>query len=485
MSSEIKNIAIIGGDLHAWSLATGLLLGLGKEVSITVIDDTQTELPAVVCLDLTAHAFHRKLGIQEQILVTNLGGAYCFGNRYLGFREHDFTYSYSPVGKMLDRISFHDYLSYLKQSGEPVKYADFSIASMAAHENKFTHPQPNTPIEHLDYSMQLDSLRYLHFLRSSATKNGVKHLKSTVASSESDVAGNIERLELANSVSIECDFIFDCVGLLSGSGLREADSSKTFLDYSPTMKESRELSWIRESKSETKVLRLCEKHSQGYLQSSYLPGVEYHQFFFNGEEHTDIEIMTYLQEKVGVIPAGLSTFKQHRPGVNLKPWQNNVVAIGKAAAYVGQLLFGDLFHTQTALERWLRMYPVKGGYDLLAAEYNRCTVIEYQHVHDVHCLIQSGDANKYTPTLQHRVSLFDRTGRVAFYEDDVLEKHQWVNLLIESGIWPKRSDPLLNALSKERISARLNEMVVQNKKIATSLPKHDQLLQAIRQLPKS
>lgn len=485
MNTEIQHIAIIGGDLHAWTLATGLLLGLGKNIQITVIADIQAEVPGVTCLDLSAHAFHRKLGIQEQALVADFGASYCFGNRYCGFKEHDFTFTYSPVGEILDRINFHDYLSYLKQFDSSVEYANFSIASIAANENKFTHPQPNTAIEHLDYSIQLDRFRYMSFLQSSAKNNGVKHLKASVVSSVRDDVGNIENLQLTNGESIKCDFVFDCVGLISGAEVCVSDQEDALQDLSKTIKQNRELAWVCETKSETKVLRHCQKYPQGYLQRSYLPGLVYHQFFFDEKSNSDAEIMAYLQENIAVIPPGSSIFKQHKPGINLKPWRHNVLAIGKAAAYVGQLLFNELLHTQTALERWLRMYPSKGGNDLLAIEYNRCTVLEYQHVHDVHCLILSADYEQCAETLQYRVSLFENTGRVAFYENDVLEKHQWINLLIESGLWPKRSDPLLNALPLEKLSSRLFEIAAQNKKMAESFPKHDNLLQAIRELPKS
>jgi tryptophan halogenase len=479
MSSEIKNIVIVGGDIHAWTIATGLLVGVGKHVTISVIDDAPTELPGVTSLDIPAHVFHRKLGLKEQALVANLGGAYCLGNSYTGSENRESVYTYSPVGEMLNRVEFHDYVGRLRDTNKEVFFGDYSIAAVAAKENRFTHPQPDTPFKNLDYAMQLDTLRYKHFLRSSALANGVEHILSTVKSVSLDELGNTKKIVLNSNDEIDCDFIFDCLGSLNSD-----QEMAAFRDLSNTILEDRQLAWVRETKSPTPILRRCEKHPQGWLQRSFLPGGEYLRFSFDSSNSSDEDIHSYVQGLLGLIPAGLSEFSSNKPGFNLTPWHGNVLSIGKAAGYVGNFLFNDLFHTHTALERWLRMYPSKVGSALLAQEYNRCAQMEYEHVHDVHCLI-TGVAKEALPqTLKHRISLFKSTGRVAFYESDVLEKHQWVNLMIESGIWPDRSDPMLNTLSMEKLRLQLSDIAVRNKKIAQSFPEHDQLLQAIRQLPK-
>lgn len=479
MSAEIKHIAIVGGDLHAWTMAAGLLVALGKQVQISVIDDARTELPGITSLDISAHAFHRKLGVKEQALISNLDGAYCLGIRYLGFANRDSVFTYSPVGEMLNRVEFHDYVSGLRVSNKEVALNDYSIAAMAAMENRFTHPQPDTPLEYLDYTMQLDSLRYRHFLESSAVANGVVHILDTVKSSRVDESGNIKQLVLNNNDIIECDFVFDCLGQINNA--QEADK---FKDVSETITMNRQLAWVRETKDETPVLRTYEKYSQGTMQTSFLPGREYHQFSFDSAINTDQEISATMKEITGPLSAGLSAFTSRKAGFHLAPWSGNVLAIGNAAACVGDLLFSDLFHTHTALERWLRMYPSAQGSALLAQEYNRCTQMEYEHVHDVHCLIEGVDKELQPQTLQHRISLFKNTGRVAFYESDVLEEHQWVNLFTGGGIWPQRIDPVLSSLSAEQLQLQLSSIAERNMKLAQSFPKHDQLLQAIRQLPK-
>lgn len=479
MSTEIRHIVIVGGDLHAWTIATGLLVGVGKQVQISVIDDARTESPGVTSLDISAHAFHRRLGAKEQALISNLGGSYCLGSRYKQFENQDSIFTYSPVGEMLNSVEFHHYVSKLRLSNKEVALNDYSIAGIAARVNRFTHPQANTPLKHLDYTMQLDSMRYRHFLLSSAVNNGVKHILARVKSTNVDEAGNINQLQLSNGDRIDCDFIFDCLGQLNN-----AQEIAVFKDVSKTISVNRTLSWVRETKSHTSVLRTCEEHPQGWLQSSFLPGGEHHQFSFDSLSNTDQEITTYVKENWGAIPAGLSSFTSHSVGFHLAPWQANVLAIGNAAGYLGHFLFNELFHTHTALERWLRMYPSAKGSALLAQEYNRCAQMEYEHVHDVHCLIMGVDKEIQPQTLRHRVSLFKNTGRVAFYENDVLEKHQWVNLFVGRGIWPQRTDPLLSTLSTEKLQSQLSDIAAQSKKLAESFPKHDQLLQAIRQLLK-
>jgi len=85
-------------------------------------------------------------------------------------------------------------------------------------------------------------------------------------------------------------------------------------------------------------------------------------------------------------------------------------------------------------------------------------------------------------TLAHRLSLFQNTGRVAFYESDVLTESQWVNLFACFDFWPHYYDPLSNGLAVRDAQGFLEELQSRNEAYVKTMPNHDQLLNAIRQI---
>jgi tryptophan halogenase len=161
----------------------------------------------------------------------------------------------------------------------------------------------------------------------------------------------------------------------------------------------------------------------------------------------------------------------------------NAVAIGTVAGNAGDFIFGPLFHTHTALARWLELYPTQEINPYLTKQYNKITGTEYQRVLDIHGLLLSTiDSQIILPaTLKHRMQLFAATGNVAFYEEDVFEKHQWVNLLMACGVWPQRCDAMLAQQSEQTITESLAIVEKNNQMLVANMPSLDALLNAIRQ----
>jgi len=475
LAQKIKHIAIIGDDLHAWTVATRLLPSLiGQDLKITVIGEAPESRPSVIALDVSAHQFHRKLGIQEPQLVADVGGAYCYGVRYKSnvSDKTDFVYAYSPAGQMLDRVEFHNYLARLKLLGGSVNLADYSIAALAAKNNTFTHPQPGTVLDKLDYMMQVDGLRYLHLLRSSAIEHGVEHRQYNVVDALRNAnTGQLEKLNLSDGSNVECDFVFDCVGGFSEAG--------DYDDCADALGINKSLSWVKESVADTPVLGLCETFDNAHCRTAYLPGGESSAFFYSGDNLPNA--FDFVCEKYGRLAAETATLSDCPSRIHRQAWRSNMLTLGDAAGSLGGVVFGGLYHTHAAIERWLILYPEAQVNPLLAKEYNRQMRVEYDHVRDVHSLLLRTEQSKIPETLAHRIDVFRKTARVAFYEGDVLEKHQWVNLFIGCGIWPERADPLLNHIPKRELQALLTALAKQTKAVVDKFPAHDQLLKAIRQ----
>ncbi len=481
MSNAMNKITIIGGDEHAWSAAARCLVSLrGQNLELTMIDCDAPTTPAVLALDLSAHQFHQAIGIQETSLIKNVGGSYCYGTQYKT-ADSVFVFTQSPVGELINRVHFHHYIARLKNVGGSVDFSAHSIAVQAGQQNKFSHPQANTALDKLDYTINLDRLRYIHLLRSAvlgleAATTKIKHLKSSVKSVEYGKEGIVTSLILNSGECIETDFVIDCSGRLVD------DQFESWREFLPLDKS---LSWVQESTEITPVLNQYNEFDHASLTQTSLPGGRFYRLSYDSEYVSDQQALGLAEQKVGKFAPQFSEQTNHRAGVAKRIWHHNVLNIGPASVYAGHHLFSGLYHTQTAMDRWLSLFPRPGvnaieANKALAAEYNRQFHVEMAHVRDVHVLIGCRQRNNYPSTLTHRLNLFVGTGRCAFYESDVLEPHQWVNLMLGFGHWPNKTDPLINHLTRTQLENLLERHHAETEQVVAKMPQHDQLLQAIR-----
>lgn len=487
-NSVIKHIAIIGNDIHAWSAAARLLVDLqDQQVDISVIaPKTESSPPSILGLDLSAHSFHRYIGLDEALLIRSVGAAYYYGTEFTtkveSAKEERWVYTPTPMGASIDRVSFYHYLARAKSLGIDIDLERYSLAIHLGRQQCFTHPQPRTATDQLDYSLNVDKARYTQYIKAAVLNSKVKHIESTIAAVNKSDQGNVTSLLLNDGQTVTVDFVIDTEGLIS---------SGKFESWQEAFNTNRKLSWVQKNKSPTSLFRTLQRVNLSSSKSKNsdqfpiqtrqlsLPGGSFLELSFNSNDLLDTGVRNLAEQHFGPIIESLSSFTDERHGLLEHAWLNNVLNIGQHAGFAGNQLFNELFHTQNAIERWLRFYPDLDMNQTQIKQYNRETRQEYEHVKVVHLLLQGNRRNP--ETLAHRVNLFSETGRVAFYESDVLNSAQWVNLLLGLGVWPVRTDPLINHLSAHELNQLLNKHAEMVSLAALNLPKHDQLIQAIRQ----
>ena len=510
MNDSLRSIAIVGNDLHAWSAAAKFASVLGEKrlgaesVSITVVANGTAITPSVLSFDTSVHDFHRDLGVQEADMIAYVGGSYKYGTSYQNWRHSsavDFLYTYSPAGRMINRVYFHHYLNRLRLSGKDVGLEPFSISAMAASEHRFTHPEPNSPLELIDYALQFDGARYLQFLKSFALERGVTLITSNVESvALDDESGLVSHLKLVNGDELEADFFFDCSG--ERSQILGEELGVKFTSWSDWFPCDRRMDIRRDSNAPTALLNSLMQVGSGWMHAHSLPSVSVEQYSYCADHISDDDVLELAMakscdSKPGDSKSRDSSLDQSKcvvsqaPGVRERFWVGNCVALGAAAGFPEALYFDPLHATHTALDRWLELYPTKSAKALLAEQYNRSTRQQYSYVRDVHALRLATIADAHSvlaenladvewpDSLRHRIDLFRSTGQVALYDSDVLTNHQWVSMLIGCGVWPERVDPLANSVPIAGLEQQLIAMAREVKQVVAKLPNHDALLSAI------
>lgn len=481
MIKPIQSIVVVGTDLHAWTIALGLIVELGhKGVSIKVVGQSQDERQGVLSLDSSAHSFHQRLGLKEASLISTMGGSYRYGIKLSNQSSHssERIFSYSATGEMLNRVDFHQYISRLRLLAKEADLAQYSLTAQAALEGKFSHPAADSKLAKIDYNLQFDRRRYLSLLKNAAMNHGVSLIEHDVVAAKQSDDGAISRLDLTSGDSISTDFVFDCSGFIFDQVLNIQHES-----FADTVRFNRRLSWSASCDDATSLLNGVKGLQHGCLLTQSLPGRMAYTLNYHDQQLTDkqaLKMANGLSQDLGSEQFEFGELKAH---MRVQHWVANAVAIGSVAGSSGNLIFSELFHTQTALARWLDLYPNQDINPHLSAQYNNSTATEYRRVLDVHGLLLTiVDNNIALPaTLEHRIQLFAATGNVAFYEEDVFDRHQWVNLLMACGIWPQRSDVMLSDHSAQTISELLAAVKSDNQALIASMPSLDALLAAIRQ----
>ncbi len=478
MSKPIKHIVVLGDDVHAWSAAAYLSASLVKQgVDITVIESAQVSAgPMIYSMGVEAHEFHRRLQINEADLMTHIGGAYKYGTAF-----HDWLRdgerivdTYSPVGEMMNRVHFHHYLSHLRELGHELSIEAFSISSMAALAGKFAHPKPGSLLDKLEYTYQLHGPNYLKFLKFFCGNRGVKTRSAELVDARRDTDnGNILALVFESGAELAADFYIDASSsqaLLIGGVLAEPFTQTASLGGYDT-----ELVSVEEVRSSTPLLNEMSRQKSAWVNEIALPGLRQRTMRFNSQQQE-------RKTSDASHRSGLQSTKL--AGWRAKPWSYNCLAIGDAATYLEPVYRSPIQLTHSALELWLSLYPATHSYQSLAEEYNRLTLMAFAHTRDVHALVLSfneGLANNLPDSLHHRLTLFKETGRVAFYEADVLDMQQWAALLMRFGIWPQRTDVTLPSNDEQTLLGTLQRRRDQIEAAVSGMPKHDDLLAAIRQ----
>ena len=486
-SDKINSIVIVGHDVHAWLAAARLARALrGQNVDITVVEPKRFSFPSVLSFNSAIHEFHAHLGIAEAELVQQLGAVYKYGTRFQNCDDQqDRLYVSSPMGEMVNRVKFQHYLVRAKFANAAIDSADYSLAAKAALENKFSHPEANTLLHKLDYGLEVDGVRYLQFLTQFAQHYGVKRIEASVDSVALNDRKFIDSLTLSNGSVLSADFYFDASGTqakLIGEAL-----NSSFESWQSAFNCDRRLEVIMPCNSETPLFNSVKKNQHGWQQSIPIQGAHHCTFSYNSSQLSEAQAREYAQAEFGkAVRDDLVRVFEQRQGVRKEFYLANCLALGESAGFIEPLLFTPLDFTVNAIERWLSVYPNKDCNPLLAQEYNIATANEYARVADVHGIIANisvSDAPLMT-SIEHRLALFRATGQVAFYESDVLSEAQWVNLLLAFDHWPEFYDPLIHTLSDSELKQILGNTASQVNSALARMPKHDQLIDAIKKAAK-
>jgi len=482
-SKPIKRIAILGGRMTGWPAAAALAKGLrGMGIDIVLIDSAQQTETDLHCEATTPAcvAFHQWLGVAEKDLVATTGSSFLLATQFNAWADQQQNYfmPFSDHGFMLNRIEFPQYAISRYLQGNLVNYDDYSLAAVAAKAGRFCHPsvQESSLFSTITYGLTLNTRAYSNYLRGFAVQSGVSHVAAEINALKLNNEGYIESITLSdirtNAAStwvngdgvIAADFYIDCTGApgnIIGKALHV--EWKSLIGQLP-------LTHVINNVQPLLLTQAVPSHRElfsgaaGWIQKLCSQTHTEQQYFY----HTNF---TSAEQARAVIDAPESA--QAKPlhiGRRESFWSKNCVAIGEAAGNLDVLAAGKLHLVQSAMLRFISLFPSQVNVGFNAAEYNRLTHLEYDHIEDFHVLHYQLAATQNTAYWQqragvtlsdkllHKLELFKKRGIVAFYEGETFSSGVWASLLLGNGFWPQRYDPLIQSMDSQWIEQQLEKM---------------------------
>lgn len=494
--NHIRKILIVGGGTAGWMTAAALSRSLNKErCQIEVVESSgirtvgvgEATIPALV-------AFNRALGIDEEDFIRKTQATFKLSIHLVnwGRLNHEYYHPFSSTyGVDLDLLPFHQYWLKMRSLGDITPLDDYSMAAVAARSGKFSLPtsDPRSPLSTYGYAYHFDAALYAAYLRAYAQARGVTRIDAKVVDVKQRGAdGFIEHVVIEGGRELAADLFIDCSGF---RGVLIEQTLKTGYD-----------DWSHWLPCDRAVATQCEyagREITPYTRATALEagwqwriplqhrigtGYVYCSRYISDDEAAH-KLLSSLEGPKLADPWPLSFKAGHRKLF----WNKNCIAMGLAAGFMEPLESTSIHAIQQAVTKLIAMFPDRDFDPVVSAEYNRRTLLEFEHVRDFLVLHYHATQRDDTPlwrecrtmaipeTLQYKMEQFRHYGRIVSDSFELFQDSNWLAVYIGQLVMPKRYDPLIDHRDINRAREQLSAVRHMIRDAANSLPTHGDYLQ--------
>ncbi|MEQ1707202.1 MAG: tryptophan halogenase family protein [Terricaulis sp.] len=490
MQKQIKTILIVGGGSAGWmtaALLSHLFQGLYRiqlieSEEIATIGVGEATIPAI-------KKFNDLLKLDEAEFMRTTQGTFKLAIQFNDWLRPGSSYfhGFGVIGQDWEWLRCHHYWLKLNQLGEASDFANYSINTAAALQNKFVRSHPNmpeSPLAHIAHAFHFDAGLYAQFLRRYSEARGVTRTEGKIV----DVTlrpedGFIESVKMENGAVITADFFIDCSGF---RGLLIEQALKTGYD-----------DWTRWLPCDRALAVPCARSENftPYTKSTARPAgwqwrIPLQHRTGNGHVYSSAFMDEAEAEKI--LLANLDGAQLAEPnrirftaGKRKKLWNKNCVAIGLASGFVEPLESTALFMIQSSVVRLIRLFPDSGIDPANVAEFNRQSDFEYERIRDFIILHYKATERDDTPfwrhcrtmeipaTLQRKMDLFRANGRIFREDDELFSEESWIQVLLGQGVLPRGYDPLVDLKSTPQIVQFMSNIENTIAKCVAVMPTHE------------
>jgi len=176
-------------------------------------------------------------------------------------------------------------------------------------------------------------------------------------------------------------------------------------------------------------------------------------------------------------------------GHRRKFWNRNCVAVGLAGGFMEPLESTSIQLIQTAIVRLIDMLPDSGFDPVIADEFNRVSINEFERIRDFiilhYCATSRTDAPLWNycrsmslpESLQRKIAVFKACGKVPLYSEESYQEPSWVSIFLGQAVYPQRYDPLVDRMDLARLRQGMEQRRIAIGRLAAGMPTHAQFIQ--------
>jgi tryptophan 7-halogenase len=490
-------IVIVGGGTAGWMTAAAFASVLKGTHQIHLIESSEIGIVGVGEATLPhIRYFNKRIGIDERELMARTQATFKLGIEFVDWaRVGDrYIHPFGAYGSRIAGVPFHHYWLRRRAQGDTTPIDEYSLAIMAALNDKFTLPSedPSAVLSTFGYAFQFDASLYARYLRGFAESRGVRRTDGKIVDVQlRPGSGDVASVKLGDGTVIAGDLFIDCSGF---RGLLIEQTLKTGYDEwthwlpcdramaVPCENAGRLTPYTRATAREAGWqwrIPLQHRTGNGYVYSSQ----------FISDDEAAAKLLSRLDGRALADPRPL----RFTAGRRRKTWNRNVVAIGLAGGFLEPLESTSIYLIQIAITTLLdymtddmlreRQFDVR-----IVDAFNRWIEMEYDRVRDFLILHYHATERDDAPiwnycrnmpipdSLRHKMELFRHRGRVVTYKDGLFLEPSWLAVYFGQRVMPRAHDPLADAVDGAELERRLNAVREQVSTAVARMPSHEDFL---------
>jgi tryptophan halogenase len=489
----MRKILIVGGGSAGWMTAAlfgklfrGLYeIELVESEAIGTVGVGEATIPAI-------KKFNELLALDEAEFMQRTQATFKLGIQFVDWwkKGDSYIHGFGVIGQDWEWLRCHHYWLRANERGRARDFADFSINTAAALQNKFMHARADmgdSPIGHIAYAFHFDASLYARYLRAFAEQHGVVRTEGKIVDAGMHEDGDIASVTLESGRKIEADFFVDCSGFRAL--LIEQTLKTGFEDWSQWLPCDRAMAVPCTRTEPLQPLTRSTARDAGWqwrigLQHRTGNGHVYCSRFIDDDAAEKVLLDTLDGEQLGN-PNKL----RFTAGKRRKMWNRNCVAIGLAAGFLEPLESTSLHLVQSAAIRLVRLFPDRATDQATVDEYNRQSDFEWERIRDFivlhYCATEREDTEfwrycksmELPATLQRKIDLWRSNGRIFREDDELFAEESWIQVFLGQGVVPKRYDPLVEIKSDPQIEQFLGNIAATIDRCVEVMPSHAEYVQ--------
>ena len=486
--NRIRTLVIVGGGTAGWMAAAVLAKAFGPSLRIRLVESEEIGIVGVGEATIPQiRLINQFLGLDEDAFLRASQGTFKLGIQFNDWTRlgDSYLHAFGETGLPIGVLGFHHYWLRGLHAGRPERYWDYSLNTRAALANRFGRLDAigQTPLAGIRYAFHFDAGLYARHLRSYAEQRGVQRTEGRIVDvALRDPDGFIDAVVLDGGERVAGDFFLDCSGF---RGLLIEGALKAgYAQWSDWLPCDRAMAVPSARVEPMRSYTQANAQVAGWqwripLQHRTGNGHVYCSRYLSDDEAASI-LLANLDGEALDDPRPL----RFTTGMRKRFWHRNCLAIGLSSGFMEPLESTSIHLIQSAIGRFMQLFPERHVDPRLSDEYNRQTRVEYERIRDF--LILHYKANRRTDSafwrdcaampvpdsLSERIELFRAGGRVHRDADELFTEGSWVQVFLGQGIIPEHHHPLADSLEMDRLDGFMASIRGAIARAADSLPQH-------------